>query len=159
MLPHVAGAVSPEMAPDAAGCVYGITLQHTRGHWVRAIMESVAYLLRDNLEALKSAGCKIKSVRALGGASYSKLWMQILSDVLNLPLAKPESAETTALGGAILAAVAAGEFGSLSEASQAMCRTAGEVFPKPENSVIYEEKFRRYRRLNELMLNNLGGIK
>ena len=77
LLPHCAGAVSPVCNSEARGVAYGITLAHKRGHWARAIMESVAYLLRDNIEVLRSLGAEITEIRSLGGASRSRLWLQI----------------------------------------------------------------------------------
>ena len=95
LLPHCAGAVSPDCNPHARGVAWGITLAHKRGHFARAIMESVAYLLKDNVEALRSMGCNIREIRSLGGASKSKLWLQIKADVLNLPVTVTECAEAT----------------------------------------------------------------
>ena len=81
LLPHCAGAISPDCNPEARGVAYGITLAHKKAHWARAIMESVAYLLKDNIEVLKKLGADIREIRSLGGASKSDIWMQTKVDV------------------------------------------------------------------------------
>ncbi len=157
LLPHCAGAVSPEVNPAARGAAYGITLAHRPGHWARAIMESVAFLLRDNLDVLRASGCAVTSLRALGGASRSRLWRQILADVLQLPIALPESVETTALGAAMLGAVSAGEFADCMAATRAMTRCADTVRPDPDHAAVYDRIFHQYRHLNALLLPTFGG--
>ncbi len=157
ILPHAAGAVSPEVNPAARAVAYGITLAHTRAHWSRAIMESVAYLLRDNFEALRASGCRIDAVRATGGASHSRVWLQIISDVLALPLAVPECTETTALGSAMLGAVAAHDFADTAEAAHAMTRLGTVIEPNPRHIALYDHFFKHYQALNALLLPTFGG--
>ncbi len=156
LLPHCAGAVSPDCNPAARGVAWGITLAHKRGHFARAIMESVAYLLKDNVEALRAMGCSIKEIRSLGGASKSKLWLQIKADVLNLPVTVTECAEATSLGAAILGAVACGDFADTADAVQAMVKVAFQVTPG-ENASAYIRPFEQYRQLNKLLLPTFGG--
>ena len=151
LLPHLAGAVSPVAAPNARGAVKGLTLAHTRGHVARAIMESVAFLLKDNANALTELGVELKSVRALGGGAKSPLWAQIKADVLNLPVSVGRCDEPVALGAAILSAVDSGEFSSAAEAAGAL---AGEekVYSPGKDVERYEECFREYCRFNEYIL-------
>lgn len=156
LLPHCAGAVSPVCNPEARGVAYGITLAHKKGHWARAIMESVAYLLRDNVEALESMGAEITEIRSLGGASKSRLWLQIKADILNLPVTVTECEEATSLGAAILAAVGCGDFASHEEAVGKMVKTAYKVYPT-EKAEEYEPCFRMYQKLNELLMPTFGG--
>ncbi|MBE6391686.1 MAG: hypothetical protein E7042_05740 [Lentisphaerae bacterium] len=156
LLPHCAGAVSPDCNPHARGVAWGITLAHKRGHFARAIMESVAYLLKDNVEALRSMGCNIREIRSLGGASKSKLWLQIKADVLNLPVTVTECAEATSLGAAILGAVACGDFPDTASAVAAMVKVACRV--EPGNAAAsYIKPFEKYRQLNKLLLPTFGG--
>lgn len=155
LLPHCAGAISPDCNPNARGVAWGITLAHKKGHWARAIMESVAYLLRDNVEALRSMGAKINEIRSLGGASKSKLWLQIKADVLDLPVTVTECEEATSLGAAILGAVACGDFADTAAAASAMVKVAFRV--EPENASAYKKPFEQYRNLNKLLLPTFGG--
>ena len=151
LLPHCAGAVSPVCNPAARGVAYGVTLAHKRGHWARAIMESVAYLLRDNVEVLRAMDCPIDEVRALGGAARSPLWLQIMADVLDTPVTVTACEEATALGAAILGRLAAGEIATAAEGARAMVRLKGTVRPGP-NAVAYAREYRRYCQLNNLLL-------
>ncbi len=156
LLPHCAGAVSPDCNPAARGTAWGITLAHKRGHWARAIMESVAYLLRDNVEALRAMGAEISEIRSLGGASRSPLWLQIKADVLNLPVTVTECQEATSLGAAILGALAAGDYPDAAEAAAVMVRTAARVEPGADARV-YEPCFQQYKKLNRLIMPTFGG--
>ena len=151
LLPHCAGAVSPVCNPNARGVAYGVTLAHKRAHWARAILESVAYLLRDNIEVLRAMGCPISEVRALGGAAKSPLWLQIMADVLHTPMTVTACEEATALGAAILARVARGDFQSPAEGARAMVRTRNTIVPG-ENADAYDTAYQRYRNLNHLLL-------
>ena len=156
LLPHCAGAISPDCNPHARGTAWGITLAHKREHWARAIMESVAYLLRSNVEALRNMNCDIRELRALGGASHSKVWLQIKADVLNLPITVTECAEATSLGAAMLAAVAAGEYTTTADAAEKMVKTAFTVEPGG-NSVLYEKYFQKYKEINNLVMPSYKG--
>lgn len=158
LLPHCAGAVSPDCNPNARGVAWGITLAHKRGHWARAIMESVAYLLRDNVEALRAMGAQITEIRSLGGASRSSLWLQIKADVLDLPVTVTECQEATSLGAAILGAVACGGFPDTASAVKQMVKVAARVEPGDKQDIeTYQKSFERYQQLNRLMLPTFGG--
>ena len=156
LLPHCAGAISPDCNPFARGTAWGITLAHKREHWARAIMESVAYLLRSNVEALQKMNCHISELRSLGGASHSKLWLQIKADVLNLPITVTECSEATSLGAAMLAAVAAGEYSDCGQATANMVKTAFTVEPGA-NVEIYSKYFRKYEEINHLVMPTYKG--
>lgn len=151
LLPHLAGAVSPTPAPQARGAVKGLTLAHTRGHFARAIMESVAFLLRENAEALRELGMELKCVRALGGGAKSALWAQIKADVLKLPVSVGSCDEPVALGAAILGAVAAGDFASASEAAQIMGGSE-KIFTPGKDAERYEACYREYLKFNQYIL-------
>ena len=156
LLPHCAGAISPDCNPFARGTAWGITLAHKREHWARAIMESVAYLLRSNVEALQKMNCHIAELRSLGGASHSKLWLQIKADVLNLPITVTDCSEATSLGAAMLAAVAAGEYADCEQATAQMVKTAFRVEPGA-NAEIYNRYFRKYEEINQLVMPTYKG--
>ena len=156
LLPHCAGAISPDCNPFARGTAWGITLAHKREHWARAIMESVAYLLRSNVEALQKMGCTVKELRSLGGGAKSELWLQIKADVLNLPVTVTECTEATSLGAAMLAAVAAGEYKNCTQAAENMVKTAFRVEPGP-HAEVYEKYFRKYEEINQLVMPTYKG--
>jgi len=156
ILPHAAGAVSPVCCPEARAAAYGITLAHKRGHWARAIMESVAYLLRDNVEVLRTLGCRIDAVRALGGAAKSPLWLQIMADVLALPITLTSCEEATSLGAAILGAAAAGLVPDAVAGAEKMVRTCRTIHPG-KDAEIYRKYFRDYQKLNQLLMPTFGG--
>ena len=151
VLPHLAGAVSPVAAPDARGAVKGLTLAHTRGHFARAIMESVAFLLKDNANALKELGMELTCVRSLGGGAKSPLWAQIKADVLGLPVSVGSCEEPVALGAAILSAVDAGLFSSAAEAGGILAGEERTYLPG-RDAERYEECFGEYCRFNEYIL-------
>lgn len=158
LLPHCAGAISPDCNPNARGVAWGITLAHKRSHWARAIMESVAYLLRDNVEALRAMGAKITEIRSLGGASHSRIWLQIKADVLNLPVTVTECEEATSLGAAILGAVACGDFTDVDSAVKRMVKVAFQVKPGAKSDIeVYQKSFAEYQKLNKLLLPTFGG--
>ena len=104
-LPYLCGSTMPKYNPDAKGAFYGLTMEHTRGHAVRSIMESVACMLKSNLDYL---GIECDEIRSMGGGAKSKLWLQIKSDMCNKKIVTLNNEETACLGSAILAAVSIG---------------------------------------------------
>jgi xylulokinase len=147
MLPHLMGAGSPEYNPKARGVFCGITLGHHQGHFVRAILEAVAYLLRRNLDLVSDAGICVAEIRSGGGAARSPLWSQIKADVCGLPVARLQQEEAALLGDAMMAGVACGELSGLAEASQSMVSMAGRWVPG-EQQPAYRASYARYRELN-----------
>jgi len=147
MLPHLMGAFSPESNPSARGSFTGFTLHHKKAHFVRAIQEAVAFMLRQNIEAVRKAGVRISDVRTSGGASRSKVWNQIKADVCALPIDKLENEDSGLVGDAILGGVATGVFPSIEAACSIMVQKAGRVLPG-EQSTEYEQYYRRYLALD-----------
>jgi len=152
LLPHLSGAFCPDANPAARGVFYGITLSHTRGHFVRAIFESVAFLLRSNLETLGNIGLNCRKICSLGGGARNPLWLQIKADVLNQPVTITASEETTCLGAAMLAALGAKIHPSLTDAAAAMVRYKKTFEPDRVRAADYEQCYRRYGRLNNLLV-------
>ena len=151
ILPHWAGAVSPDVCDHARGAILGVTQAHTAGHYFRAAMEAVAFLMRDNLEALSSFNVNCRELRALGGGAASDLWLQIKADVLNCPVTVPQQRECTACGSAMLGAVAAGLYPDALAIQQAWFRPGKTVEPG-KNAAVYQELFCRYREINQTIL-------
>lgn len=147
MLPHLMGAFSPESNPFARGSFTGFTLHHTKDHFVRAIQEAVAFMLRQNIEAVKLAGVKVDEVRTTGGASRSKIWNQIKADVCGVPIIELENEDTGLVGDAILGGVATGLFESIEKACKIMVHTSMRIEPT-DKSQEYNQYYQRYLDLD-----------
>lgn len=150
MLPHLAGAGTPAPDANARGAFTGITLSHGRSHFVRAVLESIAFMLRSNLELLEGSGTAVKEVRSLGGAARSDMWLQMKANVCNRTFVTMECDEAASLGVAMLACVGGGIYGNLSEARDRMVKTSHSIEPDPFCVEQYQTIYDRYRRLNEL---------
>jgi sugar (pentulose or hexulose) kinase len=144
MLPHLQGAMAPEANPKAKGVFYGITLRHTRAHFARAIMESVAFIVRRNIEVVEELAIPVKEVRCLGGGSRSAVWNQIKADVIGKPVLTMENEEAACLGAAITAGVGTGLFKSLSDACARIVKLKGRHAPNAGAVRAYGEQYRRY---------------
>lgn len=151
MLPHLMGAFSPEYEPNARGVFYGFTLAHGRPHFVRAILEGVAFMLRRNLELLAGAGASAAEVHSHGGGARSELWCQIKADVTGLPVATMEGEDAALRGDAMLAGVATGAFANLDEASRAMVVPRRRYEPDTALRATYDGAYRRYLDLFEAL--------
>nr|MBQ4318993.1 hypothetical protein [Clostridia bacterium] len=127
MSPHLCGMTIPKSDPNARGNFEGIGLQHTRGHFVRAILEAVARMLGDCVDCLDE---KPAELRATGGGAMSGLWCQIKADTVGVPLCTVECPETACLGSAMLAGMAHGVYASLSEASGKAVKIKNTYIPK-----------------------------
>jgi xylulokinase len=151
MLPHLAGAFSPEYEPAARGVFAGFTLAHTRGHFVRAILEAVAFMLRRNVELLAQAGASAAEIRSHGGGARSRLWNQIKADVCGLPIVTLAGEDAAIRGDAMLAGVAVGAFSDLAEAEAALVVTSDRFEPDLANRAAYDEAYDRYVGLFEAL--------
>ena len=151
MLPHLMGAFSPEYEPEARGAFYGFTLRHGKGHFVRAVLEAVAFMLRRNLELLAGVGATADEIRSHGGGARSALWNQVKADVCGRPVLTLEGDDAAIRGDAMLAGVAAGAFADLDEAGRAMVATRRRYAPDPAAHAVYDEAYRRYIALFEAL--------
>ena len=149
LLPHLSGAGSPEMNPSARGVFWGMTLSHRRKHFVRSILESIAFMLRRNLEMLQDLGTEINEIRCLGGAARSNVWLQIKADVCRKELLVMDCEESTSLGTAMLSAVGTGLFKNLEDANKSMVRNKCRITWCPARADEYEKIYQRYLNLNE----------
>ena len=157
-LPYMAGERTPHADPDARGCFVGLTLKHTRGHLVRAIMEGVTYALRDSLEIIKELGVPVRQIRASGGGSKSPLWRQIQADVFGQRVVSTAADEGPAYGVALLAAVGAGEFKNIEEACKATIRVARETPVTPAAKRYYNRAFPIYQSLYKSLAGDFKKI-
>lgn len=147
VLPHFSGTASPTFNADARGVIDGLTLSHTRQHLSRAVMESCACLLKECLSVVQGKNTSVQSVRSLGGAARSDLWLQIKADMLGLPVERPACSDAASLGAAMLAATGIGQFATVEEASDAWYRPIDVFEPDPKNYSVYDDVFKRYQSL------------
>jgi xylulokinase len=146
-LPYLTGERSPHPDPSARGAFIGLTVSHARAHMTRAVLEGVAYGLRDGLDLMRAAGIPAPvQVRASGGGTASRLWRQILADVLDVELVGTGTTEGAAYGAALLAAPASGLFGSVHEAVSALVSVSPMTEPGVDRAA-YAERHALYREL------------
>jgi xylulokinase len=146
-LPYLQGERTPHVDPDARGAFAGLSLRHDRGALARAVLEGVAYGLRDSLELLRELGVRPTVGRVSGGGARSELWLKIVASVLGLPLERTAVEEGAAYGAALLGGVAAGTFADAHEAVEVCVRVRDAVEPDPELQRVYEEGYPRFRSL------------
>jgi D-xylulose kinase len=146
-LPYLMGERSPHNDPVVRAMFYGMSLDTSRSQMYQSVLEGVAYGLRDSLEVARGMGLEINSATLCGGGAKSPLWRAILSNVLKLELKIPANEEGPALGGAILAAVAAGHFKDLSAATDSIVKIKETLEPKGELMEKYDEGYAFFRKL------------
>jgi xylulokinase len=146
-LPYLAGERTPHADPGARGAFVGLSLRHDRGALVRAVLEGVAYALRDSLELLRALGVQPTVGRISGGGARSDLWVRIVASVLGIPQEQMAVEEGAAYGAALLAGVAGDLFTDVREAVAACVRVADAVDPDPEWEKIYAAGYERFRAL------------
>ena len=146
-LPYLTGERTPHPDPLARGAFVGLTVRHTQAHMTRAVLEGVAFGLRDSFELMKGAGLgDIQQVRISGGGAKSPLWRQILADVFNADIVTVNTTEGAAYGAALLAAVGAGAFDSVESACEQVIQVLDSTKPG-ENTAVYDKYYAVYRSL------------
>lgn len=146
-LPYLQGERTPHADPHARGAFVGLSLVHDRGALVRAVLEGVAYGLRDSLELLRELGVAPESARVSGGGARSGLWLEIVASVLGLPLDLTAVEEGAAFGAALLGGLAAGAFADAEEAVSSCVSVRDRVEPNPDWQETYERGYARFRTL------------
>jgi xylulokinase len=147
-LPYLSGERTPHPDPLARGAWVGLTLRHGRGHMTRAVLEGVAFGLKDSFALIQAAGLgEIRQVRASGGGTKSALWRQILADVLESELVTVNTSEGAAYGAAILAGVGAGAWPDVPSACKATIQITGAMQPNPQQVESYRNSYGIYREL------------
>ncbi|MEW6359031.1 MAG: xylulokinase [Planctomycetota bacterium] len=146
-LPYLVGERTPHMDPKATGCFVGLTLRHGRAHMARAIMEGVAFAMRDSLEIFRELGVTYRKAIASGGGARSPLWRQIQADVFGVDLVTVDVAEQAGVGAALLAGVGVGVFKNVAEACRRAVSYGEGASPIEANRALYEEKYRAFRAL------------
>jgi xylulokinase len=145
--PYLSGERTPHADPDVRAAFTGLSLRHDRGALVRAVLEGVAYGLRDSLELLRELDVEARTGRVSGGGARSELWTRIVASVLGIPLERTAVEEGAAYGAALLGGVAAGEFRDVHEAVAACVRVRETVEPVAEWVDAYREGYERFREL------------
>jgi xylulokinase len=146
-LPYLMGERSPHNNPNARATFIGMTMDTTRADMTQAVLEGVAFALRDSLEVAKSLGIDLKRTKICGGGAKSPLWRKIIANVLNLKVDVIESEEGPAMGGAMLAAVACGEYKSVEEIAAKVVRIVDTVEPDPALAAKYDARYAKFKEI------------
>ncbi len=146
-LPYLMGERSPINDVDARGTFTGITMDTTRADLVQAVLEGVAFAIRDSFEVAKSLGLDIPRSKLCGGGSKSPLWRTIFANVLGIPLDSVKTEQGPGYGGAMLAMVGCGRFASVKAAADALVEVAGTTLPDPALTARYDAQYRKFRRI------------
>jgi xylulokinase len=158
-LPYLAGEKGVIHDPQARGMLVGLDTRHTPAHIARALLEGVAFGVREILDAYQASGAPLTAVRLSGGGARSRLWNQIKADVLGQPVDVLETAEAGCLGSAMLAAAAIGQQPGWQTASSRMARIAERIEPDPAQGERYTALYALYQQLypaNRALLNGLA---
>jgi xylulokinase len=152
--PYLMGERAPYWDPDLRGDFIGIRAHHRLNHFSRAILEGVAFSIRDCVQVVESLGQPVTSFRLIGGGAKSQLWQQVMADVLGQPLLKP-AVEDAAFGAALLAGVAVGVFTDVTQAAQTCAQVERTLQPDPAAHQLYNRYFELYRAAaRDLMAHN-----
>ena len=146
-LPYLMGERSPPNDPAAQGTLTGLTMDASRADMTQAVLEGVAFGMRDSLEVARALGLHIPRSKICGGGAKSPLWRKIFANVLNLDIDVLETEEGPGYGGAILAAVACGEYPSVEAAADALVHVTDTVHPDPEIAARYEAQYQKFRAI------------
>lgn len=146
-LPYLMGERSPHNNPDARAMFIGMSMDTTRADMTQAVLEGVAFAMRDCYEIAKDLGINISETKICGGGAKSPLWRKIVANVLNINVNIIESEEGPGLGGAMLAAVACGEYASVEEAADKIVKVTGTVKPDPALAKRYDERYAKFKEI------------
>ena len=143
-LPYLMGERSPHNDANARGTFIGMTMDTSRADMYQAVLEGVAFAIRDSFEIAKNLGIDIKRSKICGGGAKSPLWKKMIANILNIEIDVIESEEGPGYGGAMLAAVACGEYASVEEAAEKLVKVIDTVKPDAEIAARYEERYRQF---------------
>ena len=150
VLPHFAPTGPPYFDEHPYALIAGLTLETTRGVFIKGLLEGVTYYFRQGLEQMATAGIPIEELRATGGGARSNSWLQATADILRRPLLRPRVTEASALGATILAGSGSGVYSSIEEAVSILVRIDRAFEPDPCTQALYAESFARYQLLYPL---------
>ena len=150
-LPYLMGERSPHNNPDARAVFFGMSMDTTREEMTQAVLEGVAFGLRDSLEVARSLGIKIERTKICGGGAKSPLWKKIIANVMNLKVDVPAVEEGPSMGGAMLAAVGCGAYPDVETIAEKFVHVVETVEPDPELVAKYEERYQKFKKLYTTM--------
>lgn len=146
-LPYLMGERSPHNNPDARAMFIGMSMDTTREDMTQAVLEGVAFGLRDSLEVARSLGIQMERTKICGGGAKSPLWKKIIANVMNMKVDVIESEEGPALGGAMLATVGCGEYEDVETIAKKLVKVIDTVEPEEELVAKYEERYQKFRKI------------
>ena len=146
-IPALSGAMAPEWIASARGAFYGLTPGHGRGHMARAVLEGTAFAMRDVLERVQNLGVRVDAIRAVGGGAKSAFWTQIRADLTGIPVEIARHVDTSPIGAAMLASVAAGLSSDLGLSAARLNEGLKIVHPDPSKKPAYDAAYEKYHQL------------
>jgi len=146
-LPYLYGERTPHNDANARGVYFGISGKHDQRHFIRSVLEGVTFALKDSLELIKGKGVKIKEIRAIGGGAKSRVWQQILADILGEEINLLNVEEGPAFGAALIAGVGVGVYNSFAEAVSRIIKVKKTVVPRIQNTEKYNQYYQLYKKL------------
>jgi xylulokinase len=149
--PYPMGATAPKFDATARAVFYGLTLTHTRAHFVRSIFEGIAFQYAECIELLEELGLKVKEASIVGGEARSELWNQIKADIISRPIKQPTVEDAACLGSAILSSVGAGAYGTVSKAMKNMVRIERTFKPRHKEKQVYSKIYDKYRKVYQII--------
>lgn len=152
-LPYLMGERSPHNDPSARGTFIGLSMDTSRADMTQAVLEGVAFAIRDSFEVAKSLGIHIERTKICGGGAKSLLWKKIIANVLNIKVDVIESEEGPALGGAILAAVACGEYDSVEKAADQLVKVVDTIEPDEKVAKKYDIQYNKFNKIYPTVKN------
>ena len=158
-LPYLMGERSPINDTDARGCFIGMSMDTSRSDLIQAVLEGVAFALRDSFEVARSLGVPIERSFLCGGGAKSPLWRTILANILNVPLDVPQTEEGPGYGAAMLSMVGTGAYSSVQACADALCRVRETVAPDPDIAARYEAQYRKFQKIYPTMKDLFQNIK
>jgi len=156
-LPHFVGAGTPYLDSHSRGALVGLTIDTTKEDISRAVLDSINYEAKVNIDRMNQSGCQIGEIRAIGGGAKSARWLQMKADAFGMPVVSMKTSEAASLGAAILAGMAAGCFGGIAEAVDRMVEVKQTYEPNAARCRQYECKYQEYVEIYPALrnLNNL----
>jgi xylulokinase len=158
-LPYLYGERTPHNDANARGVYFGISGKHDQRHFTRSVLEGVAFALKDSLELIKDKGVKIKEIRAIGGGAKSRIWQQILADILGEEINLLNVEEGPAFGAALIAGVGVGVYDSFAEAVNRIIKVKKTIVPGIQNNEIYNQCYQLYKKLYYSLKENFKELK
>jgi len=146
-LPYLYGERTPYNDANARGVYFGVSGKHDQRHFTRSVLEGVTFALKDSLELIKDKGVNIKEIRVIGGGAKSKIWQQILADILGKEINLLNVEEGPAFGAALVAGVGVGVYSSFAEAVNRIIKVKKTVAPKTQNTEKYNHYYQLYKKL------------